>query len=107
MAQLQLVEIHRSADGDWRLVRGGSKPTATAVATAATPATGCPVETAPTMHEPCYLPLAEMFANCLEQADTQTNADFAGERSGRVVPLLWSFVYGGRPPGDPSCQRAS
>ena len=91
MAQLRVVEIHRSADCDWRLVRGGTTPPATAAATAATPATGRPIEPAPIMHEPRYLPLADMFANCLEQADTQTNADFAGEYSGRVVTLLQSL----------------
>lgn len=79
---LRLVEVHRSADGGWELVRGGLKPACAAAAAAATPVTGAlPAPPPDPGQPPHFRPLADLFAECLQQ-DSQLNAAFAGGRSG-------------------------
>lgn len=85
---LRLVEVHRSTDGGWELVRGGLKPACAAAAAAATPATGAlPVPPADPGQPPRFRPLAALFAECLQQ-DSQMNAAFAG--GGRP---LWAVLH--------------
>ena len=59
-AQLRVIELHRSVEGGWDSVDAGSKALATA-------AGGSAASTLPPP-PPCRLkPLAELFAECLQQ----------------------------------------
>lgn len=68
---LRVVEVHRTAEGGWELVEGPPKPLQTFD-------TGGPAAAVAAAAAPTFLPLAALFAECLQQ-DSQMNAAFERE----------------------------
>lgn len=84
-AMLRVVEVHRTAEGGWELVEGAPKPLHTVDAGGSDSASVAAI--------PAFLPLAALFAECLQQ-DSQMDA---------VVEGGWGCR--GHAPACPACTR--